>query len=301
MKIRMLLFTLGTLLIGHSNVSAELPVYPNSIWKEEPALRKAIMETYPGLVTRCYHFNTHTMVGILADEENKRVLFLLYPEGTGMLTIEHNGTMLNPKKLSPALLKTKDKQDRIEYLDIGLWIPMSKKDTLKITANMTYSAEFNFSIKYDPDRDWRSSVTEIKVDESRLKKADAYHFSEDSLLEDVRTVLKKQPTCRVKLKHNQIVTVKPWKLDEDAILMPMVVKVGDKISINDGAAEEFVADRFELRSRLDGYVAVARAGAQVPRIRLRVTPKASDECFRATLLTIREKHIMTIQLEEVPK
>ncbi len=66
-------------------------------------------------------------------------------------------------------------------------------------------------------------------------------------------------------------------------------------------AEEFMEDQLELNSRLEGYVATAMAGAVVPQVRLRITPKANDEHFRATLLTIKNLRIDSIQLEEVPK
>ncbi|MCP5537673.1 MAG: hypothetical protein H7A51_15750 [Akkermansiaceae bacterium] len=301
MKLHILLCALGFCLIGSTNVSAALPVFPNSIWCEEHEMRKAIDESYPGLVSRCYHFNRHAWIGILADEENKRVLFLLYPTLSGTLEIFHNDKVLASADLSPALIKTVAEHGVIEYLDIGRWIPMSKKDTLSIKGEIEYSAKFTFSIKYDPDRDWRSTISEIKVDEAELKKADAYHFTEDSLLADVRAVLKKKPTCRVKLKHNQILTVKPWKRDKDRLLMPMTVQVGSKISINEEEAEEFMSNKYELKNRLEGYVAVARAGAAVPEVKLRVTPNANDLDFRAVLNTLSDLQINTVHLEEVER
>ncbi|MFK7911127.1 MAG: hypothetical protein AB8F34_11095 [Akkermansiaceae bacterium] len=103
--------------------------------------------------------------------------------------------------------------DNTSPLRVGAWLPFSLKDTLDIEGAIGLNTKSKFSLRYHTDSGWASSMAKPIFEAGVIKKADAYHFTEDSLLDDIRRVLAKKNACRVKMKQNQILTITRWKKD----------------------------------------------------------------------------------------
>lgn len=76
--------------------------------------------------------------------------------------------------------------------DLGFWLPYKNTDTFSLNGNFDWPVKSTFQIDYDPDHGWASTLSKPVFPDGKIKKADAYHFTEGSLIDDVRSVLKKR-------------------------------------------------------------------------------------------------------------
>ena len=302
-----LIFLISVILSGIGFTQEKPIVLKTGELRGEHNFRLAIKKSYPNIEPCFYHFNGQVVFGMFRESKKGRLLLLLDQNFKGKVTIQKNGKELKSDITTPAILHLqyvhdpKPNKEDIVQIEFGRWIPAKTTDTFSLTLQINQPLECKMVANYHPDTGWTSSMTPPTLDPNLIKKADAYHFTENSLLSDVRHVLKKQPSCRVKLPFNRIITVTKPIREKNADLDPMLINITQKISINHKQAEEELADISTLRERLASYSAAARAGAALPKILLRISPNASDTWFRKVLDALDQENINTAQMETSPK
>ena len=265
---------------------------------------------FPGIKTCAFHFSGEALFAVFHDKAKRRLLITISPDA-GTMTIKKNGTRQIISQLAPAeitIMRNISQADgalkpdphNTSPLRVGTWLPFSLKDSIDIEGSIEFNISSTFSLNYHPDTGWLSNMGKPVFKKGAIKRADAYDFTEDILLDDIRKVLAKQKSCRVKLEGNRILTVTRETKQRNTQLEPIIVKVSDRIFINEKKAEEELENSLDLNNLLEQYVVGAKAAGVNPEILLRTTRKTDDKLFRETLNVISDLGIRHIELTPAP-
>jgi hypothetical protein len=273
----------------------------------EAEIRRSVEEAFPSLNFGFYHWTGNWIIGALEDFDHERVLLLLPAEGIGEAQFDRNGKRLKLPPGEPATLKVaaalvtpEGRVNRPEGASdrrIGYWIQLRATDRAQIAVKLTYPAKGEFLGTYDPDNGWQTSCAFREPDQSRKNPADAYEISRDSLLKQVRAILRAKKDCRVRLKSRIDLTVRMWPPGE-VESEPLRLILSDKIVLGVEEGRKELTPQ-ELKRNLEVYCDAAMAAQTQSHVRMSVRNDTDDKLFRTTLTALAEEHLGVVYLDEV--
>jgi len=270
----------------------------------EAGIRRSVEEAFPSLHFGFYHWTGNWIIGALEDFDHERVLLILPSEGIGEAQFDRNGERLKLPPGEPATLKVAGvlvtPQGRVNLPEgasdrrIGYWVQLRATDRAQITVKLTDPAKGEFLGTYDPDNGWQTSCAFREPDQSRKNPADAYEISRDSLLKQVRAILRAKKDCIVRLKSRIDLTVRMWPPAE-VESEPLWLILSDKI---EEGRKELTPQ--ELKRNLEVYCDAAMAAQTQSHVRISVRNDTDDKLFRTTLTALAEEHLGVVYLDEYP-
>lgn len=130
-------------------------------------VRKTVEEVFPDGSIPIYHIEKDLVIGVAEDFKNDRIL-IIRPDGwDGELEIKCNGELIAPPfeelkiKIHGRLITesgTEEYKNETHEVTLGYLIPLTKKDSLALSAELIHPAHCSLTVSYTSLEGWTYTV-----------------------------------------------------------------------------------------------------------------------------------------------